>query len=363
MKWGRRPPSAPPPPVGPPVQTEDAINFVDTQPVPAVSVAVVDEPPDLSDIEDVPRRPSTPPTPGDRVFRIMATGAASVSLVIVGVTLIFLIDQARPALSSTGIVDFFTTNLWNPTVGQFGVLGLLVGTILIATTAMVIAVPLAIGMALFINEYAPGRLRRVLTSVIDLLAALPSLLFGVWGFFALQSRLVPAGQYLSDHFSVVPLFSLSTPNVTLAQSTFVAGIVVAAMILPIVTSVSRDVMAQCPRDQCEAALALGGTRWGMIRSVILPFGKSGIVGAALLGFGRALGETIAVAIIISLVFKANFHILERGAGSIAALIATRFGEANSLERSGLVAAGLALFLLTLVVNFIARRIVNRSAVV
>ena len=133
--------------------------------------------------------------------------------------------------------------------------------------------------------------------------------------------------------------------------------------MPIVTSVSRDVMAQVPREQCEGALALGGTRWGMIREVILPFGRNGILGASLLGFGRALGETIAVALIISPVFDANTHILERGAGSIAALIAVRFGEAGQLERSGLIAAGLALFLLTLVVSLVARRIVARSAAV
>jgi phosphate transport system permease protein len=216
-------------------------------------------------------------------------------------------------------------------------------------------------MALFINEYAPPKIRNPLTSVIDLLAALPSLLFGMWGFFALQSRLVPAARWLADHLGAIPIFSLTRPDAVLAQSSFVAGIVVGIMIIPIITSVSRDVMAQCPREQCEGALALGGTRWGMIRDVILPFGRSGIIGAALLGFGRALGETIAVALIISIVFKANFNILERGAGSVAALIATRFGEASSLERSGLVAAGLALFIVTFGVSLLARKIVGRAA--
>jgi phosphate transport system permease protein len=220
---------------------------------------------------------------------------------------------------------------------------------------------LALGMALFINEYAPHRLSQMLTSVVDVLAALPSLLFGAWGFFAFQDRLVPTARYLADHFNAIPIFSLTSPNASLTQSSFVAGMVVALMILPIITSVSRDVMAQVPREQCEGALALGGTRWGMIRDVILPFGRSGIVGATLLGFGRALGETIAVALLISISFKANPHILERGAGSIAALIATKFGEAGSLERSGLIAAGLALFLVTLAVNMLARRIVGKSA--
>jgi phosphate transport system permease protein len=320
--------------------------------------------PDDPDLEgDVPKRPVAHPTPADRTFRIVATAAASVSLIIVGLTLIFLFKESRPALESTGIIDFFTSNTWNASVGHFGVLGLLIGTMIIAVIAMTIAVPLAIGMAIFINEYAPNAIKRPITSVIDLLAALPSLLFGIWGFFALQGRLEPTARWLSNHLSAIPIFGLSDPNARLVQSSFVAGIVVGIMILPIITSVSRDVMAQVPREQCEGALALGGTRWGMIRTVILPFGRSGIVGAALLGFGRALGETIAVAIIVSISFKANFHILESGAGSIAALIATRFGEASELERSGLVAAGLALFLLTLVVNLAARRIVNRAAMI
>ena len=216
-------------------------------------------------------------------------------------------------------------------------------------------------MALFINEFAPPRLRNPLTSIIDLLAALPSLLFGMWGFFALQGQLEPIAHFLSSHFSALPMLELTRPDATLAQSSFVAGVVVGIMILPIVSSVSRDVMAQTPREQCEGALALGGTRWGMIREVILPYGRNGIVGAALLGFGRAIGETIAVALIIAPIFKANTHILERGAGSVAAIIAVRFSEAGSLERSALIATGLALFLMTLFVSLVARRIVTRPA--
>ncbi len=312
---------------------------------------------------DVPIRPATRLTSGDRVFRTLATAATSFSLVIVGITFVFLVNESRPALESAGVWSFFTTSVWNPTVGKFGVLGLLEGTLIISAIAMVVGVPLALAMALFINEYAPSWLRSPLTSIIDLLAALPSLLFGMWGFFALQHQLVPVAKFLTGHFSVFPFLQLTRPTATLAQSSFVAGVVVGIMITPIITSVSRDVMAQVPREQCEGALALGGTRWGMIREVILPFGRNGIVGASLLGFGRALGETIAVALIISPVFQANTHILERGAGSIAALIAVRFGEAGQLERSGLIAAGLALFLLTLVVSLVARRIVARSAAV
>jgi phosphate transport system permease protein len=314
---------------------------------------------------DVPKRPATRQTTGDRVFRGLATLATSFSLAIVGITFVFLIQESRPALESAGIWEFFSTSVWNPTVGRFGVLGLLEGTLIIATIAMIIGLPLAVAMALFINEYAPARVRRLLTAVIDLLAALPSILFGLWGLASLQGELAPIAKFLTDHFSALPFLELSKGGTSaeLTGSSFVAGTVVGFMILPIICSVSRDVMAQVPREQCEGALALGGTRWGMIREVILPYGRNGIVGAALLGFVRALGETIAIALIISLVFEANTNILERGAGSIAALIATRFAESDSLERSGLIAAGLALFMLTLVVSLVARRIVARSAAV
>jgi len=320
----------------------------------------------VADIDDVPMTPEGHHTPADRLFRGLSTAAACVSLLIVGSTLLFLILKARPAFAHSGVIDFFTTSIWNPTVGRFGVLGLLVGTLIIATVAMVIAVPLGIGMALFINEYAPARLRGPLTSIVDLLAALPSLLFGMWALFALQKHLTPVASFLSVHLSALPFFRVSTDagvptSSALSASSFIAGCVVAIMILPIITSVTRDVMAQVPREQCEGALALGGTRWGMIREVILPFARGGIVGASLLGFGRALGETIAVALIISPTISANTQILKTGASSVAAYIAIHFGEAGPLERSGLVAAGLALFLLTLIVNLLARLIVVRKA--
>ena len=329
-----------------------------------MSGTLVDPVASVHEVEDeqVPKRPTSTPTGPDRIFRALATAAGTVSLIIVGVTFIFLMKESRPALRAAGTWNFFTGSIWNPAAGRFGVLGLVIGTVIIASIAMTLALPLALAMALFINEFAPPWLRQFLTSMMDLLAALPSLLYGLWAVFTLQSKLEPIARWFANHLSIIPIFQTSSSDVTLARSSFVAGVVVAFMILPIITSVSRDVMAQVPREQCEGALALGGTRWGMIREVILPFGRSGIVGAALLGFGRALGETIAVALVISLVFKANTHVLELGAGSIAALIATRFGEADTIERSGLVAAGLALFLLTFAVNIGARRIVARTKV-
>lgn len=311
-------------------------------------------------IDDVPTRPVAHPTRADRIFRIIATVAASISLIIVVTTLVFMIKESRLAFQHAGYIKFFTTSIWNPSVGRFGVLGMLEGTLMIAAVAMVIAVPGGVGMALFINEYAPAKIRPGLTSMIDLLAALPSLIFGMWALFALKDHLLPVSRFLGQHLSVLPFLKIDD-QATLVGSTFIAGVVVSLMALPIITSVTRDVMAQAPREQCEGALALGGTRWGMIRSVILPFSRSGIVGASMLGFGRALGETIAVAIIIgSSGIEFNGHVLESGASSIAALIATHFGEAGKLEQSGLVAAGLALFLLTFAVNFFARLIVKRS---
>jgi phosphate transport system permease protein len=312
-------------------------------------------------VDDRPVRPKTTPTGQDRIFRAVSTAAAFVSLVIVGVTLLFLIDKSRAALRAVGVWSFFTKSVWNPGAGHFGVLGLLIGGVIIAGIASIIAVPLALAMALFINEYAPARLRGLVTSVIDLLAAFPSLLFGMWGFFAFQHQLVPVAKWLAAHVSVLPFFRVPASAGSLTQSSFVAGIVVGIMILPIITSISRDVMAQVPREQCEGALALGGTRWGMIRAVILPFARSGIVGATLLGFARALGETIAVGLIITLVYKANIHVLTAGAGSVPALIVNKFGEATSLERSALVAAGLGLFLVTMAISLASRRILSRAA--
>jgi len=284
-----------------------------------------------------------------------------VSLVIVGATGAFLFWYARPALKAAGWWGFFVHSIWNPSAGRFGVGGLLIGTIMIAAVALLVAVPIALSTALFINEYAPPRLRRALVGVVDLLAALPSLIFGMWAIFALEPHIAGIAKWFSEHLSALPFFQLTDQSALLVKSTFEAGVVVGIMIIPIITSVSRDVMSQVPREQCEGALALGGSRWGMIRDVVLPFGRSGIVGATLLGFGRALGETIAVALVISLVFAPQPHVLQSGSGSIAALIATQFGEANAQARSGLVAAGLALFIVTLIVNMVARIIVNRAA--
>jgi phosphate transport system permease protein len=310
---------------------------------------------------DEPRRPDELRSFGDRLYTGIATACATVSLVIVGMTFVFLLWQSKDVFKAVSPWAFLTKSSWNAGNNLFGVGGLILGTFLIAIIALAVAAPVSIAMALFINEYAPRRLRTVLTSVIDLLAAIPSLIFGFWGFFALMPRATPLARFVSEHLSAIPLFRVDSSNPDFKQSGFVAGLVVGIMIIPIIASVSRDVMSQVPRELCEGALALGGTRWGMIREVVLPFGRSGIVGAALLGLGRALGETIAVALIISFKDHVQWQVLEKGAGAVAALIVTRFGEASGPERSGLIAAGLALFGVTFAVNYVSRRIVARSA--
>jgi phosphate transport system permease protein len=296
----------------------------------------------------------------DRVFRLVATGAALTSLAIVLLTLYFLTLRARPAFHSSGVWFFLTHSVWLPGK-RYGILGLLENTAIIATIALVVAVPFSLGMALFINEYAPPRIRRPVTSVIDLLAALPSILYGIWGLFAFRGTQNKIAHWFSSNMSVIPIFRLNNNQTVLVASSFEAGLVVALMVVPIITSISRDVMAQVPREQCEGALALGGTRWGMIRDVILPFGRNGIVGGILLGFGRALGETIAIVLLIGgVIFNVNTHVLARGTGSIASWIAIEFNQAQGTELSALVAAGLVLFVVTLLVNLIGRLIVTRA---
>jgi phosphate transport system permease protein len=228
----------------------------------------------------------------------------------------------------------------------------------IAVIALVVALPVAVGTALFINEYAPARVAGGLVPLVDLLAAVPSLVYGMWGLYWLQPHLEGTTRWLSVHLGFIPIFNTSRP--VFGSSMFVAGLVVALMVVPIITSVSREVMAQVPKTSCEGALALGGSRWGMIRRVVLPFGRSGIIGAAMLGLGRALGETIAIALILSFDFRITPHVLEPGGGSIAGLIANFFPEAGDNGRTALIAAGLVLFVVTLLVNMVARVVVNRT---
>ena len=262
-------------------------------------------------------------------------------------------------------LSFFTEFAWQPDLGgKFGVGAVLPYTIEIALVGLVIAVPVSVLAALFITEYAPRRIKRTLTSIVDLLAAVPSLIYGLWGLFFLQPRLVHLSKWLADHLGFIPIFHVKAQGPkTLSlfpSSTFVAGVVVSLMLIPICTSVMREVFGQAPANEKEGALALGGTRWGVIRDVVLPFGRGGMIGGAMLSLGRALGETIAVTLIISPVFTPRLEVLGQGSNSIAALIALKFSESNELGISALMAAGLTLFVITLLINALASFIVARS---
>ncbi len=288
-------------------------------------------------------------------------------LVVMGLVGVFLALRATDALRVAGW-DFFTTQAWEPDSGNFGIAAIIVGTALIATVAVVLAVPLSLGAALYITEYAPLRARAFLIATVDLMAAIPSVVFGLWGFFFLQGRITEVARWLSTTFAWFPPFRvdgvdpddpLSTTTIY-TSSTFIAGVVVALMITPVVTSIMREVFTQAPVGEREGALALGSTKLGVIRSVVLPYGTGGIIGGTMLGLGRALGETIAVYMIISPVFVIQWQVLRNGGSSVSSLIALRYGEATPFGMSALMAAGLALFLMTLVVNFAASSIVARS---
>jgi phosphate transport system permease protein len=242
------------------------------------------------------------------------------------------------------------------------------GTLMIAAVAVALAVPLATGVALYISEYAPPTLRRLLINMVDLMAAVPGVVYGLWGFYLLNPLIIPVARWISSTFGWLPLLGvadshpgdpLETPTIY-ESSTFVAGIVVALVIMPTICSVMRESFSQAPAGEREGAYALGATRLGMIRSVVLPFGRGGMIGGTMLGLGRAMGETIAVVMIITPVFRIQPEILRSGTNSVAALIALRFEAASPFELSALMAAGLTLFALTLMVNFGASAIIVRS---
>jgi phosphate transport system permease protein len=296
----------------------------------------------------------------DTAYRRLATGAGLLTLLILLLIGTFLLIQALPAFQQNGF-SFFTRLQFQPdgTRHQSGILAVLYWTAVIAVVAVIIAVPLSIAIALYINEYAPRRLRRVFTGVIDLLAAIPSVIFGIWGLAFFQPQFVTVSSWLTHNLGFIPIFTTTGAN--FAGSALIVGLVLALMVTPISTSVIREVFSQTPPGEKEAALALGASRWGMIRAVVVPFGRGGIVGGAMLGLGRALGETIAVALIVSPVLIISPHIVQSGANSVAALIALQFGEASKAYGiPALMAAALTLFAVTLVVNFLASIIVGRS---
>ena len=293
----------------------------------------------------------------DRALKYGLTTLAALILALIVYFFIRLVGQAQPAFAKEGVFGFVFGNDWNVNANHFGALPLLVGTLITSALALLIGVPIAVATAVYATELCPLRMRAPLTMLVELLAAVPSVVYGLWGIFFLAPKLQPAEQWVADRLSFVPFIGgglVTIPNY------FITGLVLAIMILPIVSAISREVMATVPTDHKEAALGLGATRWEMIRLAVLPYCRSGIVGGAMLGLGRAIGETIAVTLLIGDAPRLGHHLFEQGY-SLAAVIANEFGEAQGLHRSALFAAGLVLFVLTLLVNAIARLLVLRAA--
>lgn len=291
---------------------------------------------------------------GDSIFSALSVGSGVLIFLTLAAVAVFLTTESMPAIIASkefaGTADFSLVEY---------VLPLIFGTVLASGIALVIAIPISIGIALFISHFAPRRLAAGLGYMIDLLAAVPSVVYGLWGGIWLVPKLEPLYVFLNTYFGWIPLFGgePSAPMRNLAS----ASIVLAVMVLPIITAVSREVFLQTPRLQEEAALALGATRWETIRTVVIPFGRGGVVAASMLGLGRALGETMAVLMILAPGASFSLHILEVGRhNSIAANIASKQAEASGVDMSLLVFTGLVLFILTFIINALARWIVARS---
>ncbi|RKN41836.1 phosphate ABC transporter permease subunit PstC [Streptomyces hoynatensis] len=294
---------------------------------------------------------------GDRIFAGLAKGSGITLLLTMAAVAVFLTVRATLALREDE-GNFLTTFEWR-TGGEdpeFGIAVLLFGTAASSLIAMLLAVPVAVGIALFLTHYAPRRLAAPIAWLVDLLAAVPSIVYGLWGALYLVPRLTGCYEWLDGAFGWTGVLSYAGAP---ARSLMTVGILLAVMILPIVTSVTREVFRQTPRATQEAALALGATRWEVVRMTVLPFGRSGIVSASMLGLGRALGETMAVATVLSPSFLIHASLLDSGGGTFAQNIASQFKEADTAGRDALIASGLVLFLLTLLVNGAARLIIAR----
>ncbi len=298
---------------------------------------------------------------GDRVFNRVITGAAFTALIVLAGITVFLGAQTVPVLHSQGL-SFLTTTVWNPTAtpAQYGILGMLYGSLLLAVIALVIAVPASLLLSVFMVFMAPKKVATVMTNVVDLMAAIPSVILGLWAFYVLNPAAVEWQKLLNQYLGWFPLFKNDSGN--FLGTPFIAGFVLAVMMIPIVTSVTREVLGRTPPELINASEALGCSMWTMLRYVAIPFGRGGIVGGIMLGLGRALGETIAVFFVLKLVFNINFfHIIQSGGGSVATLIVSQFGESSgNPETQALLAAGFFLFAGTLLVNILANLIVRRT---
>ena len=300
----------------------------------------------------------------DKRFRRVVTAGAMSTFLVLALIAIFLFARSAEVFREFGF-DFLTKSKWDAGSGdatqpaEFGIAAMLIGSVIVATMAMIFALPFVLGASLFLEYYIGKRVRAVLVAILDVMAAIPSIIYGLWGYLVLMPHAAGWAATINKFLGWIPIFSVDVENFD--ASPFISALVLGLMIVPIACSVAREVYSRAPQDQIAAAYALGGSRWGAIKAVVLPFGKSGLVGGMLLGLGRALGETIAVLLTLNLVFEIKFQVLASAGGNVASLIASRFGEATPLELKALMAAGLVLFLLTLIVNFGASFVVSRSA--
>ncbi|SDI91664.1 phosphate ABC transporter membrane protein 1, PhoT family [Frankineae bacterium MT45] len=295
---------------------------------------------------------------GDRIFSLLAAGSGLFVVLLIGLVALFLVVKAFPAIADDK-ANFLTSTKWDlstPGHFEFGIAWLLWVTVIISLEAMIIAVPIAVCIALYVSHYAPKRIASSVAFVVNLLAAVPSIIYGLWGFTVFAPAMEPVQRAFYHLGGVIPIFKYASGD---PFTIFIGGIVLAIMILPIITAVSRDVFERTPRANVEAALALGATRWEMIRMAVLPYGRAGVTSGAMLGLGRALGETIAVLLILHVPSTFSFSIMQGGL-TFASRIALDAGEMSPQQAPAYIAAGLVLFVLTFVVNAAARAIVNRK---
>ena len=311
-----------------------------------------------------PRVITTQPRRSDQIFRAVVTVGGMTSLVILGLIALFLSLKGISVLQVEKLA-FITESKWEVlqdaegkvAESTFGLGAMLIGTFLSAFIAVIVGVPIAVLSALYLTFYARGPVKRLLISLIDLMAAFPSLLFGFLGFIVLMGSAEYWAKLLNKYVGFIPIFDVPAP--IFERSPFIAGLVLAIMIIPIVTAISREIFDQTPLDRVQAAYALGASKLAMIRAVVIPYGRGGVVGGAMLGLGRAMGETVAVYTVLNVVYQINWQVLFGAGGNVASLILLKFGEAGPDEVNALMAAGLVLFLLTLTVNAISDVLINK----
>jgi phosphate transport system permease protein len=315
-------------------------------------------------VAPAPREITTVPRLSDKVFRGIVSAGGLSTLALLALIAFFLVYNGFEVFRSEGL-KFLTGFDWidaipeEGIIASYGIGAMLYGTLVIGILAVIFGVPVAVGAALFLSYYAPEWIKRPMVVVIDVMAAIPSVVFGLWGYFILMPHAEYWAKLIHKYLGFIPIFDMPAP--AYSRSPFIAGLVLAIMIIPIVASISREVFAQTPPDRIQAAYALGATKWTMIKAVVFPYGIGGVIGGAMLGLGRALGETVAVYTVLNLVYDIRIEILLSAGGSVASMIVNKFGEADAEELRALMAAGFVLFVVTLIVNFIANTIINRTA--